>query len=117
MRVRTLDNNGDWTFGRGKANYITSKKAIAQTVSTRIKSWANDNPLAMDANIDWKDLLGRKGTEDTILREIERVTVQTDGVIRVTQLEVIKTEKRVQSIILSYDTIYDDSETLEINDL
>lgn len=117
MRVRALDSNGDFTFGRGKANYITSKKAIAQTVSTRIKSFANDNPLAMDSNIDWNDLLGRKGTEDTILRELERVVIQTDGVIRVTQLEVVKTERRVQSILLSYDTIYDDNETLEIDDL
>lgn len=116
MRVRSLSSTGDFTFGRGKANYITSKKAINQTVATRLKSFKNDNPLAMDSNIDWIDLLGRQGTEDTILREIERVIIQTEGVLRVTNIEVVKTANRVQSLSVSYDTIYD-NETLELTDL
>lgn len=117
MRVRALDKNSDWTFGSGKANYITNKSAVYQTVVTRLKSFKNDNPLAMDSDIDWNDLLGRKGTEDTILREIERVVMQTDGVIKITDLKVVKTENRIQSLTLTYDTIYDDSETVEITDI
>lgn len=117
MSVRALDINGDWQFGRGKANYIDEKSAINQKVATRLKSFKNDNPLNMDDNIDWIDLLGRKGTENTILKEIERVTMQTDGVTEITSLEVTKTVDRVQSISLRYNTIYDDEETLEITDL
>lgn len=117
MRVRALDSNGDWTFGSGKANYITDKKALNQKVASRIKSFKNDNPLNMDDNIDWIDLLGRKGTENTILKELERVVRSTDGVTEITKLEVVKTVNRVQSIQLSYNTIYDEEQSVEIDDL
>jgi hypothetical protein len=117
MSVRALDKNNDFTFGQNKANYINGKAAINQKVATRLKSFKNDNPLNMDSNIDWIDLLGRKGTENTILKEIERVTMQTEGVTEITSLEVTKTDVRVQSISLRYNTIYDDNETLEILDL
>lgn len=117
MKVRALDSSGDWTFGSGLANYISDVDAINQTVASRLKSFKNDNPLAMDENIDWNDLLGRKGTEDSILREIERVVLQTNGVTRITELEVKKTENRIQSLSLKYDTIYNSSEILELTDL
>lgn len=117
MRVRALDKNLDWTFGQGKANYINKKQALNQKVSSRIKSFKNDNPLNMNDNIDWIDLLGRKGTEDTILKELERVVRSTSGVTEITKLEVIKTVNRVQSIQLSYNTIYDEEQSVEITDL
>lgn len=117
MIVRALDSENDWTFGSGAANYIGEKDALNQKVITRLKSFKNDNPLNMDANIDWLDLLGRKGTEDTILKEIERVVLQTEGVTEITNLEVVKTSLRVQSLSLSYVTIYDSEETVEISDL
>jgi len=117
MRVRALDSNGDFTFGAGLANYISEKDALNQKVATRLKSFKNDNPLNMDDNIDWIDLLGRKGTEDTILKEIDRVVMQTSGVTKVTKLEILRTVDRMQSLSLSYVTIYDEEETLEISDL
>ena len=117
MSVRSLSPTGDFTFGSGLANYIDGAAAINQDLSTRLKSFKNDNPLNMDDNIDWIGLLGRKGTEDTILKEIERVALQTEGITRITSLEVTKTVDRVQSISLLYNTIYTENEELEITDL
>ncbi len=117
MSVRALDKNGDWTFGAGKANYISGKPALNQKVTTRLKSFKNDNPLNMDDNIDWLGLLSRRGTEDTILKEIERVTLQTPGVIEITNISAA-TKSRKQTTSLSYVTIYDDEEvTTELTDL
>ena len=117
MSVRRLDVNNDWVFGSGLADYIQEEAEINQDLSTRLKSFKNDNPLNMDNNIDWIGLLGRKGTEDTILKEIERVALQTEGITRITSLEVTKTVDRVQSISLLYNTIYTENEELEITDL
>ena len=117
MSVRALDKNNDWTFGRNKANYIKNSDALNQKVSTRLQSWKNDNPLFMSSNIDWRELLGNKGTEDTILKEIERVTLQTSGVTKVTSLEIVKTIDRIQSIALTYDTVYTSSNSVEILEL
>lgn len=116
MKVRSLDRNSDWTFGKGRNNYIAGANLVAQKVATRIKSFKNDNPLNVDSNIDWIDLLGRKGTEDTILDEIERVTLTTEGVTGNVSIDASLNRDRVQKIELSYDTIYGRQST-EILDL
>lgn len=108
MRVSGLDTDGDWRFGRGLVSYISNAAAVRQNVVTRLKSFASDWFLDTGANIDWIDLLGRRGTRDEILREVERVTLATDGVTTITKLEiVVKTSSREASIMLSFGTIFD----------
>ena len=92
MIVSALDKNDDWGFGRGKANYITGGAAIAQKAKCRIRSFKNDNPLNMDDNIDW----------------LYRVTLATDGVMRITALAMeVNKATRSQKIELSIETVYD----------
>lgn len=109
MIVSALDKNDDWGFGRGRANYITGGAAIAQKVKCRIRSFKNDNPLNMGDNIDWMYLLSEKNTEQQILREIERVTLATDGVMRITDLSMTVNKKnRHQVIELRIETVFDE---------
>jgi len=109
MIVSALDNNDDWGFGRGRANYITGGAAIAQKNKCRVRSFKNDNPLNMDDNIDWLYLLSEKNTEQEILREIERVTLSTDGVIRIISLSMeVNKSTRVQKIELRIETVFDE---------
>lgn len=108
MRVSGLDTDGDWRFGRGLAVYISNAAAVRQNVVTRLKSFASDWFLDTGANIDWIDLLGRRGTRDEILREVERVTLATEGVTTITKLDIeVKTSTREASIMLSFGTIFD----------
>ncbi|WP_313063269.1 hypothetical protein [Atlantibacter hermannii] len=117
MIVSALDNNDDWGFGRGRANYITGGAAIAQKVKCRVRSFKNDNPLNMDDNIDWLYLLSEKNTEQEILREIERVTLATDGVMRIVHLSMLVNKKtREQHIEMRIETVFDNqSITIPIN--
>jgi len=109
MIVSALDKNDDWGFGRGRANYITGGAAIAQKSKCRIRSFKNDNPLNMDDNIDWIYLLSEKNTEQEILREIERVTLATDGVMRIVGLSMeVNKSDRSQKIELSIETVFDE---------
>ena len=109
MIVSALDKNNDWTFGRGRNNYITGGTAIAQKVKCRIRSFKNDNPLNMDDNIDWMYLLSEKNTEREILREIERVTLATDGVMRIIDLSMtVDKRSRHQAIELRIETVFDE---------
>ena len=108
MRVSGLDSNNDWRFGRGLAVYISNAPAVRQNVVTRLKSFASDWFLDTGANIDWIDLLGRRGTRDEILREVERVTLATEGVTTISRLDIeVKTSSREASIMLSFGTIFD----------
>ncbi|ENG0954432.1 hypothetical protein ABSL26_004262 [Yersinia enterocolitica] len=109
MIVSALDKNSDWNFGRGRQNYITGGGAIAQKVKCRIRSFKNDNPLNMGDNIDWMYLLSEKNTEQEILREIERVTLATDGVMRIVQLAmVVNKTTREQGIEMRIETVFDE---------
>lgn len=108
MRVSGLDSDNDWRFGRGLAVYISNAAAVRQNVVTRLKSFTSDWFLDTDANIDWIDLLGRRGTREEILRDVERVTLATEGVTTITKLDIdVKTSTREASIMLAFGTIFD----------
>lgn len=114
MKVSRIDADNDWTFGRGKANYLSKGPAVHQKVITRLQSFKNDWFLNIDDGIDWIDLLGRKGTQDTIQREVERVILQTYGVARIDELDIIVDNSlRLATISATITDIY--SETFSID--
>lgn len=108
MTVAALDKNDDWTFGRGRAGYKRNAPMVRQKVATRIRCFVNDWFLDIKSGIEWYSLLGQKGTEDQILREVERTTLTTPGVRSIEKLEVTRNENRSLTIVLRFTTIYDD---------
>lgn len=113
MIVRRNTPTGDWTFGRGVQDYAREDEAIAQNVVTRIKSFQDDWFLDINAEIDWFDLLGRKGTQDQIKAEIERVVIATDGVLRINNLTLTKLNRKA-NIALTITTIFNRQLSLEL---
>lgn len=112
--TRGLDKNHDWTFGNGLNNYKTGDDEIAQNVKTRLLSFQNDWYLDEGAEIDWLTLLGQKNNEASIRAEVERVTLETDGVIRVNRVEVTVANRNA-SIIVEFDTINNENLTSEVS--
>lgn len=109
MSVAALDKNQDWTFGRGRAGYKRNGAMVRQKVACRIRCFVNDWFLDIQNGINWYQLLGQKGTEDQIQREIERATLTTPGVRSIEKLEVTgRSENRALTIVLRFTTIYDD---------
>lgn len=87
MRVRALDANGDWTFGRGTNDYLVDLKAIEQNISTRLKSFLGDCFFDINAGIDWFGFLGGKDQLGLNLA-VRAVILNTDGVTALTQFSV-----------------------------
>lgn len=114
MSTRSLDKNGDWNFGQGKANYLNRIKEVEQNVVTRIKSFKNDWFLDLDAEIDWFNILGNKNNETIIKNEITRVTIETDGVRGVSYLELVEIKNRKAFIRIAVETIFDRTFQTEI---
>jgi hypothetical protein len=113
MSVARLDSNADWTFGLQKQGYITGTDEVAQNIKTRIKSFAFDWFLDVEAEIDWWSILSSLNNRNTILQEVERVTSNTEGVASVNDIKIIS--KRARDVTISIDvvTIYNDRLTLE----
>ncbi len=100
---------GDWTFGKGVDNYLTGNAEIAQNVSTRIKSFKYDWFLDGEAHIDWFGILGQQNNEQEILDEVRRVTLSTEGVAKITNLEVLSITDRKADIELTITTVLNDT--------
>jgi len=105
IRTRLLDKNGDRLFGNGKANYNITDTAIVQNVKTRLRSLKDDFFLDADANIAWFEILGELNNQSFVFNEIYRVANATDGVLEVTDIQVLTLEQRSVTISITLDTI------------
>lgn len=116
MRVSGLTSDGDWQFGKGRANYLRRSEAIRQNVSTRIKSFTNDWFLDINEGVPWFDLLGNKESEKRILREIETRVLGTEGVRLIERLRLTNLTQRDATIELTIIDIFDEryDETVQI---
>ncbi len=107
MRVRRLDNNHDWTFGQGFANYAAQSEAIAQNVQTRLWSFTQDWFLDLDHGLPWLEQMGRNVNLSDWEIRIKRHVLQTDGVVKITEYKAnLDTDTRRLQIVISYQDIY-----------
>lgn len=114
MRVSRLDENGDWTMGRGLANYAIKSEAVQQKLKTRLLSWSGDWFLDTDAHLPWGLLLSNRNTTRQIEREVERVTLETEGIARIDSLQLIENRgARHVTIRMTVTDIY--SQTFELD--
>lgn len=100
MIVRSLDDSGDWTFGKGRNNYLVDNKAIMQSIATRLRSFLGDCFFAPAAGLDWFNLLGAK---DKIALELGvRTTIlNTAGVKSIVSVN-IALDETTRLITMSY---------------
>lgn len=101
--VRALDVNDDWTFGRGRNNYLSGRDAIAQDIVTRLRSFLGDCFFATQDGIDWFNLLGNK-SEVAINLSVGSVILNTTGVTSILELSFELDENRALTIAYSVNT-------------
>lgn len=106
MIVRALDGNGDWTFGKGKNNYLREVSAIRQSIQTRLKSFLGDCFFALNQGIDWFNLLGSKNILELRLA-VAATLLNTEDVVRINNLNVI-ISSTTRNIFIQYEveTVY-----------
>jgi hypothetical protein len=59
-RVRQIDDDGDWLFGKGQNDYVRANTSVVQNINTRLGSFLGDCFFDLGAGIDWFNLLGTK---------------------------------------------------------
>lgn len=87
MRVRGIDSNGDWLFGKGKSDYKYDQLALAQIIQTRLSSFIGDCFFATNDNIDWFNLMGSRNLRDLRLA-IAATILNTEAVNSLSELNV-----------------------------
>lgn len=106
MIVRSVDGLGDWRFGKGKNDYLTNSKAIEQNIATRLRSFLGNCFFALDAGIDWFNLLGSKN-KTALELAVRSVILNTEGVVGIVDIS-INLEETTRRINMQYsvNTIY-----------
>lgn len=57
MKTRALDDNWDWTFGRGKADYLDLGPSVKQRVAQALKCFTRDWVHDLDYGINYFGLM------------------------------------------------------------
>jgi hypothetical protein len=85
MRYRTLDANGDYTFGQNSANFLVdSPDAVAQAIATRLKLIQGEWFLDQTAGTPYYTEILGADTESTRDLAVQTVILQTQGVTGIT---------------------------------
>lgn len=106
MIVRALDSDGDWTFGKSKADYLSNLDAVKQNIKTRLMEFLGDCFFNIRAGIDWLDFLGGSKNPAALNLSISTVILNTIGVTGIKQLSVNLTPDRKFSVSYEVSTVY-----------
>lgn len=108
ITVRANDASGDWTWGRGKNDYLTRNNAIGQNIQTRLLSFLGDCFFKVTDGIDWFTFLGSKGAQNqTALNLAVNATIlNTEGVVSLVQSALSIDSARKITISYTVTTIY-----------
>lgn len=111
MRVRTLDKNWDFQFGRSKQDYADESLGVAYDVKQKILCWYNDCFFDMTAGIDYKNLLGAKNSKKEIDNSVKKIIITNPDIAEMTYFESSITDRKYTATI-RFKTIY--GETIEV---
>lgn len=117
MIFRALDENGDWTFGKGKQDFVSANQAIGLNIKTRLLSWVGDCFFNKPAGIDWWNRLGSKDQRGLLELDLRRVILQSEGVTGIVSFDTILIRRDFianYSVNTIYSKEYQDSLTVEI---
>ena len=111
MRVRTLDSNWDWQWGRSRQDYADASLGVAYDVKQKILCWYRDCFFDMQTGIDYKNLLGAKGTKPEIDSAVKKIIITNPDIVEMTYFDSSVTDRKYTANI-RFKTIY--GETIEV---
>lgn len=88
MRVREVDSQNDWLFGKGQNDYLTQNNAVVQSIRTRLQSFLGDCFFDLGAGIDWFTYLGSKNQAGLTI-SVASIIINTENVTGLLQLSVV----------------------------
>lgn len=88
MRYRALDANGDYTFGRGAANFlVNSPETVRQSVQTRLGLLQGEWFLDSTEGTPWFQGIIGKGTNKTYDLVLQTQILRTQGVVSIVEYQ------------------------------
>lgn len=116
MRARRLDENHDWTFGKGRANYAQERESIRQCVITRLLSLYGDWFQDPYTGVRWFDYLTKNPNLRSFETELKGVVLNTEGVTELVEFALsLNSDNRKLTVLLTYIDIYDSTQRVIVD--
>ncbi len=108
MRVRALDENGDFRFGNGAADYLRdSVEAVAQLVLTRLRLWRGEWFLDTEEGTPWAGGVLGERTQDQIEPALRLRVLETPGVTGIVEFDLVHdVDGRSAEVAMTVATVY-----------
>jgi hypothetical protein len=101
-----LDSSGDLVIDKG-VKFIRGNAAVAQLISNRLKTILGEWEINKTIGLPWfTDLLRHNPNMNLIYSWIMRIISETEGVIKVDVLQLVRTNDRKLHVGFKVETIY-----------
>lgn len=88
MKIRKLDNEGDWVYGQSESDYLTqTTQAVGLNILTRLREWYTDCFFNYEAGIDYPTRLSNYNQKDLLDYDVQRIISDTEEVISIDKFE------------------------------
>jgi len=117
MKIRSLDINGDWNYGKGFSSLSQNSNAIKLNIITKLQEWKRDCFNGLNQGIDWASRVG--SNQETLLKSDIQSLVQSLFGIKdaFNYYANYNSETRNLYISFSYIDIYNNNVDIEFNPL
>lgn len=116
MRVRKVDKDHDWVFGRGLSDYAVGSEAIYQSVKMILLSVKNDWFLDLEHGIDWFDYWRKNPNMLKMEMDIKSHILSVEGVVKIDKYEVSLDENTRKCIVeIDYTDIHGEQRNVTNN--
>lgn len=104
MIFRGIDGDGDWQFGNGVGSYFKGARAVDANIRTRLLVFLGECFFALDAGVDWWNLLGGKNPQAQagIILQCRTIIAASYGVVRINQVQA-QLNTRTRRLTVTYD--------------
>jgi hypothetical protein len=105
MIFRALTVDQDWTFGRGKQNFLRDNDAIMKNIETTLRTIYGECHFDPSIGVQWFSVLGQKNS-DVLLLSIKQSIYNCYGVVRVLDVQSVMQSDRQLQMTYVVDTIF-----------
>jgi hypothetical protein len=106
VAIRSLDENGDWEFGKGRQSFKTEQEALKLIIRTRLREWKFDCFFANNNGVDWKNRLSNKNQKRLLDNELRKIIANSTGVVKILKFESSLDSERMYKATFDIQTIY-----------
>lgn len=113
MRIRNIDKQNDWLFGKGNANYVKDGYAVGLDIKLRLQEWYNDCFFNLQKGIAWNIRLGEKNQKILLDEDIYRIAYGTEGVLSIYNFDSSLDGRRYRCSFMVYQAY--STESIPVN--